>query len=100
MCTRRVEYTGMPLGLVNATDELQWQVIHDFPGPINEGRVLLCMDDVLVFSWTAQEHLEHLNKVLQLLREKGPKLFIFREDHQFSRVWCFRNLVLTRSCEN
>ena len=34
--TRKLEYTCMPFGLVNAPAELQRQVNHDFLGPINE----------------------------------------------------------------
>lgn len=68
--TRKLEYTCMPFGLVNAPAELQRQVNRDFAGPINEGWMVVYMDDVLVFSRNVQEHLQHLRRALQLLREK------------------------------
>ena len=68
--TRKLEYTCMPFGLVNAPAELQRQVNHDFLEPIAEGWMVIYMDDVLVFSRNVQEHLQHLRRALQLLREK------------------------------
>ena len=38
----------MPFGLVNAPAELQRQVNRDFEEPINEGWMVVYMDDVLV----------------------------------------------------
>ena len=64
------EFMYMPFGLVNAPAELQRQVNRDFSGPITEGRMVIYMDDVLVFSRNVQEHLEHLRRALELLREK------------------------------
>ena len=46
---RKLEYTCMPFGLVNATAELHMQVNRNFPGPPNEDWVGIYMDDVLVF---------------------------------------------------
>ena len=60
----------MPLGLRNAAAELQRQVNRGFSGPINEGWMVIYMDDVLVFSRNVQEHLEHLRRALELLKEK------------------------------
>ena len=55
--TRKLEFTCMPFGLVNAPAELQRQVNRDFSGPITEGWMVIYMDDVLVFNRTVQEHL-------------------------------------------
>ena len=68
--TRKLEFTCMPFGLGNAPAELQRQANRDFSGPITEGWMVIYMDDVLVFSRNAQEHLEHLRRALELLREK------------------------------
>ena len=68
--TRKLEYTCMPFGLVNAPAELQRQVNRDFEEPINEGWMVVYMDDVLVFSKSVQEDPQHLRRALQLLREK------------------------------
>lgn len=68
--TGKYEFTCMPFGLVNAPAELQRQVNHDFEEPIKEGWLVVYMDDVLIFSRHAQEHLRHLRRALQLVREK------------------------------
>ena len=67
---RKLEYTCMPFGLVNAPAELQRQVNRDFAVPISEGWMVVYMDDVLVFSRDVREHLRHLRRALELLREK------------------------------
>ena len=48
--TRKLEFTCMPFGLVNAPAELQRQVNRDISGPVTEGWMLIYMADVLVFS--------------------------------------------------
>ena len=68
--TRKLQYTCMPLGLVNAVAKLQRGLSHEFSGPTNEGRMVTFMDEALVFNRTAQEHLRHLRKAPQLLQEK------------------------------
>ena len=50
--------------------------------------VLVCLDDILVFSKSPQEHAEHLQQVLALLRHeklyaKLSKCFFFRESVGF-----------------
>jgi len=68
--TRKMEYTCMPFGLVNAPAELQRQVNRDFAGPISEGWLVVYMDDLLVFSRSVTEHIQHLRILLGLIREK------------------------------
>ncbi|CDJ28180.1 uncharacterized protein EMH_0099790 [Eimeria mitis] len=78
--TRKVEYTCMPFGLVNAPGELQRHVNHDFLGPFAEGWVVIYMDDVLVFSRNVQEHSQHLRRALQLLRDSAMAATPVHED--------------------
>ena len=66
---RKLEFTCMPFGLVNAPAELQRQVKRDFSGPITEGWMVIYLVDVLVFSRNMQEHLEYLRRALELLGE-------------------------------
>ena len=68
--TRKLEYTRMPFGLVNAPAELQRQVNRDFAEAINAKWMVVYMDDVLIYSRNVQEHLQHLRRALELLREK------------------------------
>ena len=68
--TRKLEFTRMPFGLVNAPAELQRQVNRDFAEAINAKWMVVYMDDVLIYSKNVQEHLRHLRRALELLREK------------------------------
>ena len=68
--TRKLEFTRMPFGLVNAPAELQRQVNRDFAEAISAKWMVVYMDDVLIYSRNVQEHLQHLRRALELLREK------------------------------
>ena len=57
----------MPFGLCNASVT--------FERFVETGKIsLVYMDDVMIFSETLEEHLQHLQIVLQKLREAGLKL--------------------------
>ena len=60
--TRKLEFTRMPFGLVNAPAELQRQVNRDFSEAINAKWMVVYMDDVLIYSRNVQEHLQHLRR--------------------------------------
>ena len=66
MCYGLFEYTVLPLGLRNAPSTFQHlmdSVMHSY---INDF-VLVCLDDILVFSNTENEHKSHLCKVFDRL---------------------------------
>lgn len=63
------EFTVMPFGLCNAPSTFQAmmnQVLFDYLDDF----VLIYLDDVLIFSTTYEEHLQHLEKVFKRLEEQ------------------------------
>ncbi len=59
----------MPFGLMNALStfmQLMNEVLNKFLGKF----VIICLDDILIFSKTLEEHLLHIRSVLERLREE------------------------------
>lgn len=63
------EFLMMPFGLTNAPAAFM-DLMHGEFGPYLDRFVVIFIDDVLIYSKTAEEHEQHLRTVLQLLREK------------------------------
>jgi hypothetical protein len=73
----------MPFGLTNAPATIQTlmnQLLHKYLRKF----VLVFFDEILVYSKTAQEHQEHLQTVLEVLRKN--KLFAKKSKCVFGRV--------------
>lgn len=62
------EFKVLPFGLTNAPPVFSAAMNHIFRDMIGK-HVLVYLDDILVFSKSAEEHLQHLRLVLQRLRE-------------------------------
>ena len=62
------EYMVLPFGLTNAPATFM-TLMNSVLAPFIDNFVLVYLDDILVFSKTEEEHLEHLRKVLTALRE-------------------------------
>jgi Reverse transcriptase (RNA-dependent DNA polymerase)/RNase H-like domain found in reverse transcriptase/Integrase zinc binding domain/Chromo (CHRromatin Organisation MOdifier) domain/gag-polyprotein putative aspartyl protease len=63
------EFLVLPFGLTNAPatfQRLMNTIFHDF---VREGFVVVYLDDLLVFSKSESDHMEHLQRVLHRLRE-------------------------------
>ena len=67
------EFVKMPFGLTNAPATFQRLMNEIFKGDSFK-HVLIFLDDLLVYSETPAEHLEHLEKVFLKLRAAGLKL--------------------------
>jgi hypothetical protein len=62
------QFKVLTFGLTNAPATFQ-SVMNDMLRPYVGKFVVVYLDDILIFSKTAEEHLSHLRKVLQTLRE-------------------------------
>ena len=62
------QFRVMPFGLATAPGTFQCVMNFLFAGP-NRKFVRVFMDDILIFSFTLEEHLEHLQSVFDILKE-------------------------------
>lgn len=67
------EYTVMPFSLTNAPAQFQAYINETLAGLVDVSCIVY-LDDILIFSKTEEEHVEHVKEVLQRLRE--AKLYI------------------------
>ena len=81
------EYKRMPFGLVSAPASFSRLMDHVFRGQLDDF-LLVYLDDLIIFSDTLEEHLEHLREVFKILREaklklKGKKCQFFLQEVSF-----------------
>eukprot|EP00877_Chromochloris_zofingiensis_P007298 jgi/Chrzof1/2821/Cz12g00030.t1 len=77
------EFLVMPFGLCNAPSTCQ-SLMHKIFAPHLDEFVCIYLDDILVYSRSMDEHLEHLLIVLSALREH--KLFAKRKKCEFAKA--------------
>ena len=92
------ECACMPFGLCNVSVMFQ-RLMQNYLGELNLIYCLIYLDDVIMFLWTAEEHLQWLHVVFDQLREynlklKPSKCSLFKEEinylaHQVSKqgIW-------------
>lgn len=68
------EYNVMPMGLSNSPATFQRLMDIVFKDLVEEGIVLVFIDDILVHSKSAEQHLEHLKKVIEVLSKFNMKV--------------------------
>jgi hypothetical protein len=81
------EYLVLPMGLCNAPSTFMQMMNETFRDMLDRW-VLVFLDDILVFSRTKEEHIDHVRKVLMRLREhklyaKLSKCEFFRSEVEF-----------------
>lgn len=81
------EYLVMPFGLTNAPASFQHLMNHNFRDMLDDF-VIIYLDDILIFSKTIEEHIGHVRRVLQRLRDvglyaKGEKCEFHQEHVEF-----------------
>eukprot|EP00877_Chromochloris_zofingiensis_P004554 jgi/Chrzof1/1409/Cz10g06220.t1 len=77
------EFLVVPFGLCNAPSTCQ-SLMHKIFAPHLDEFVCIYLDDILVYSRSMDEHLEHLRVVLSALREH--KLFAKRKKCEFAKA--------------
>lgn len=67
------EFVRMPFGLCNAPASFQ-KLMDKVLAPYLRKFVLVYLDDIVIFSKTFQEHLEHIQSIFEILRKSGLKI--------------------------
>ena len=78
------EPTVMFFGLCKSLATLQSMMNHIFQDMINEGWLIIYMDDILIFSDNSEEHHERTRRVIQRLQEND--LFLKAEKCEFDKT--------------
>ena len=73
------QWVRIPFGLTNAPAKFQRYMEETVEG-FRDDYALPYLDDIIVYSKTFEEHLEHIRKVIQRTKEKGLKLNLSKCD--------------------
>jgi hypothetical protein len=76
------QYKVLPFVLTNAPPAFMSLMNEMFKEHLNKF-ILICLDDILIFSKTREEHLEHIKKALEILEKN--KLYLNRAKCEFEK---------------
>ncbi|GJT83466.1 putative reverse transcriptase domain-containing protein [Tanacetum coccineum] len=91
------EFTIMPFGLTNAPAVFM-DLMNRVCRPYLDKFMIVFIDDILIYSKTREEHVEHLRLVLGLLKKENCMLSFLRFIENFSKI--AKSLtILTQKCK-
>lgn len=88
------EYVRMPFGLKNAPSTFQRvmdNVLREFQGKF----CFVYMDDIIVFSTSLQEHIEHISKIFQVLNDTNLKVNLDKTEFLRKEIAFLGHVVTT-----
>jgi len=86
----------MFFGMTNSPATFQTMMNDIFQNLIAEGIVVVYLDDILIFTKTKKEHVQAVQRVLQVLKEN--KLFLQQEKCEFYKQWIeYLGLVISEN---
>ena len=91
------ERVRLPMGLKNAPGEFQWFMEHCLDG-LRDKTCIPYIDDIIVYSKTFEEHVDHIRQVLQRLRAHGLKLKPKKSQLPWTNSFSFRLPVRPSKC--
>ena len=65
------EYLRMPFGIKNAPSYFQSMMDSEFRNELTENWLLIYIDDIIIFSETWEEHVDHISRVLKRVKDMG-----------------------------
>ncbi|CAI7814425.1 unnamed protein product, partial [Closterium sp. NIES-54] len=86
------EYLVMPFGLCNAPATFQAEMNH-IPRPLLDECVVVYLDDILIYSKNMKEHVEHLQKVFEILRKNKFYVKLSKSDFALKKVQFLGHMV-------
>ena len=78
------EWLFMPFGLINAL-AIFMRVMNDVSRPFLDDFVIVYLDDIFILSKSSDEHVMHVNKVLDVLRKE--QLFLKMSKCEFGKTF-------------
>src|SRR5215469_14205068 len=97
------EFLVVPFGLTNAPATFQ-TLMHNILKPHLDKFVLVYIDDILIFSKTLEKYLQHLQQILEILRQyklyaKLEKYEFLKEELDYLGFLITKNRIKTQLCK-
>ncbi|GJP64616.1 hypothetical protein CLOP_g21590 [Closterium sp. NIES-67] len=89
------DYLVTPFGLTNAPTMFQAEINHILR-PLLDECVVVYLDDILVYLWDMQQHVEHLQRFFEILRRKPFYVKLSKSDFALEKVQFLGHIVSTQ----